>query len=342
MYSWVALDQEINLFHDRQPELDFMEIHATLPSTDELWNATSVEDWQNRVAKTTQFFQPTSDPRGSLRSLANLYTMFMSGELADESVILSLTELRFLLHPVQSMIHHLNKSVGYFYNPKNPRPLQRLLTQLDEVQYVLKQWHDIATRVLASTSNTAEHVCSTMILFHLTSLNAIVYFPDIERLSRREISVEQFRGSLWAGKRCADEELQVWTHCGQIIRYFRQMPASRRPHWWSASIYRASLIMWATSLVIKADHSSRTNASPGRETIAVDAFPYDHPSIVRYLRHQDEIPVLSRSDGTLVTLDAPDDVTIHCINVLGEVGPRSDFDEGIIARLSALSEQWRS
>jgi hypothetical protein len=339
-YSWVILDQEINLFQDHQPDLEIHELNAPLPHCAQVWSAPSAEIW-HRVLNEARLTRPQND--GDTRhSLAKLFEQFMSNELSDRATVLSLTELRLLLHPLQALIYHLNKSLVYFCSSGSQRLLQRLLTQLDEAQYLLKQWYGICNRVtIGGYDNTTEKLCSTLVIFHVISLNAITYFPDIERFARGEMPMEKFFES-WAGKRCSEEAAQTWTHCGQVLRYFRQMPVSSRPYWWSASIYRAALCMWATSLASAASKSKAGWPASGGERIAIDALPLEHPSIVRYLRHQDSIPMLSTADGTLVELHNPVDVIRHCREVMREKEPLSPLDEGISTRLSVVVDWWTS
>lgn len=322
----------MNLFHDRQPDLDINELNAAIPDRDELWNAPSAEVWLATLNQSRQSrdFRP--------QSLSRLFNQFMSDELGSAGN-LSLTDLRLLLHPLQALIYHLNKSLVYFFNSGSQRLLQRLLTQLEEVQYLLKQWYTMSCQTLELSHGPLETGYCNMVIFHLTNLNAITYFPDIERLARGEISTEKFRESLWAGKRCAEESAQIWAHCGQVIRYYRQIPASSRPYWWSASIYRIALCLWATSL---ASHSSKGICPiDSGERIAVDALPFDHPSIVRYLRHQDAIAVLSQPDGSIVWMESPCDIIHHCMTVIKEKLPGTQLDEGICTRLSKFAKRWK-
>lgn len=328
----------MSLFHDRQPDFDINELNAPVPESDVLWVAPSAEVW-HRFLIDIQQSRPHSD--GAFRhSLADLFTKFMKSELSESPSPLSFIELRLLLHPLQAMTHQLNKSLMYFFNAGSQRLLQRLLTQLEEVQYLLKQWYAIASRTIGGSDDSSNY-CD-MVIYHLTCLNTVTYFPDIEQLSRGDTSPEQFRASLWAGKRCSEDAAQIWCHCGQILRYFRRLPVTSRPFWWNASVYRAALYMWAASLVSRPDTSVMASSETGLGQIAVDALSFDHPSIIRYMRHQDGIPILSGSDGTPTPLDRPSDIIGHCIRILGEQGAGSQFDEGIRARLSLLRERWNA
>lgn len=276
--------------------------------------------------------------RDTCRSPARLFSLFMSNRISDDGTILSLAELRLLLHPLQAMIYHLNKGVFYLFASGGQRPLQRLVAQQEDVQYYLSQWYAISRRC---SDNLTPNGYVNMVMFHLIGLNALTYFPDIERVARGGISPEKFRESLWTGKRCSEEAPQIWCHCGQIIRYFRLMPASNRPHWWNAAIYRVALCMWATRLSNKAGGSRAASSSSRLETIAIDRLQYNDPSIVRYIRHGDGIPNLSQSDGSLVSLGPDIAIVYHCIEVLKEKGPRSQLDDGIINKLSGLIERWK-
>jgi hypothetical protein len=325
------LDQEMSLFQDRQPDLEISELNAPMPGSDALWAAPSAETWQKIVIETPHF---RSHALGTQHSLAELFGSFMSGERTEP---LSLTDIRLLIHPLQALMYHLNKSVVYLYSYGNQRFLQRLSSQLEEVQYLLKEWYALCRQILDRREGLDPNGCSNMIMYHLISLNAITYFPDIERLARGDIPSETFQQSLWAGKRCSEEAPQIWSHCGQVIRHFRQMPAQSRPYWWSASIYRIALCLWATSLSSKTPlYDASAN---GVERVSIDSLPFDHPSIARYLRHGDGCPVLSNSNGSLAILLVPIDIVRHCIELLRETA-RSQVDEGIIARLEAMVERW--
>ena len=325
------LDQEISLFQDRQPDLEISELNAPVPYSDTLWAAPSAEIWQKIIIEPPRFSSLAS---GTQHSLAQLFISFMSGERTEP---LSLTDVRLLLHPLQALVYHLNKSVVYLYSCGNHRFLQRLSSQLGDVQYLLKEWYTLCRQSLDRREGLDPIGGSNMVMYHLISLNAITYFPDIERLARGDILSETFQQSLWAGKRCSEEASQIWSHCGQVIRHFRQMPAHSRPYWWSASIYRIALCLWATSLSTKTPLFDAS--ANGIERISIDSLPFDHPSISRYLRHGDGCPVLSDPSGSLIILLVPIDIVRHCVGLLREMAI-SKIDEGIIIRLEAMIERW--
>ncbi|KAF2260294.1 hypothetical protein CC78DRAFT_473255 [Lojkania enalia] len=338
-YSWVFLDQEMNLIHDRQPELEIHDLNSPIPDNEELWRSISADVWQGTLNKLRQSRSYRAD--STPPSLAALFNKFMGNDLSNSSTSLSPTELRLLLHPLQAMIYHLNKSMVYFFHSGSHRLLQRLLTQLEEVHYLLKQWYTLSIQAMDRMETSRNIYYSNMIMFHLISLTAITYFPDIERLARGEVASDKFGDSLWAGKRCIEEAPQIWCHCGQVIRYSRQMPASSRPFWWGAAIYRTALYMWATSLAQQTHGTSNTLS--GMERINVDTLAFDHPSLVRYQLHQvDGVPVLSDEHGNDVSFAAPTDAITFCVNLVRiNNGWGSQLDEGICARLLGLAERWK-
>ncbi|KAF2437258.1 hypothetical protein P171DRAFT_492252 [Karstenula rhodostoma CBS 690.94] len=336
IYCWVSLDQEVHLFQDRQQEFDVTDVNAPMPGSDKLWNASSLHVWQMIREEMHREHASNTERRDTRRSLATLYKQFMSNGLSDRGEMLSLVELRLLLHPLQALIHHINKSIVYFLHSNDKRFFQGLLTQLEEVQNRLKSWYVLASRSIQPSD--AIHGCATMVIFHLISLNAITHFPDIERLARGDVPPAQFREVFWTGQRIRDETPQIWCHAGQVLRYFRNIPASERPYWWSASVYRVALCLWAVGLAARDDGRAPSAAEP----VAVDKLPFDHSSLLKYLRYKHGRPVLSHRDGTAVWLDAPTDVVEHCIGVLGEHKPQSRLDEGISARLAGLVDRWKA
>ncbi|KAF2798822.1 hypothetical protein K505DRAFT_371460 [Melanomma pulvis-pyrius CBS 109.77] len=338
-YSWITFDQELNIFHDRQPDFDVNELNAPTPDSEELWNAESAHIWHRMLLKDRMGNHlRNSFHRDTCRSPARLFSLFMSNRISDDGTILSLAELRLLLHPLQAMIYHINKSVFYLFASGGQKVLRGLVAQQEDVQYYLSQWYAISSRC---SSNLTPNGYVNMVMFHLIGLNALTYFPDIERVARGDISPEKFRESYWTGKRCSEEAPQIWCHCGQIIRYFRLMPASNRPHWWNAAIYRVALCMWATRVSNKAGGLRAASSSSRLEPIAIDRLQYNDPSIIRYLRHGDGLPNLSQSDGSSVSLGPDIAIVCHCIEVLKEKGPRSQLDDGIINKLSVLIERWK-
>lgn len=259
-------------------------------------------------------------------SAAVLFERFINGSLSDSDSTLSLLELRIILHPLQALIYHLNKTFTPFFQSDRQRQLQRFYAQLEDVQLLLRQWYDLAQR---SFGNEIPPTC--LIIYHLISLNAFTYFPDIEKLARGEYSIGEFRASLWAGKRYSEDAAQIWSHSAQVIRVYEALPSCSRPHWWHASIYRVALCMWATGVA-----SEKGKRRFGLEHIAVDTLRLGDPSSARFKRHQNGVTVLSNSDGSAMCLDDPLDIVRHCIGLIEVDTSGSRLAGGIKARLELL------
>ncbi|KAJ4360911.1 uncharacterized protein N0V89_001480 [Didymosphaeria variabile] len=138
-YAWVVLDQEINLFYDNPLDLDVNELNSYLPTSEKLWTATSAETWLATYLELLKTNEAQTGSQEHGTSLAMLFKRFINGELSRAEDISQL-ELRLLLHPIQALIYHLYKSFSHCFSSNSQRHLQRFLTQVEEVQYLLKQW----------------------------------------------------------------------------------------------------------------------------------------------------------------------------------------------------------
>ncbi|ORY09690.1 hypothetical protein BCR34DRAFT_368046 [Clohesyomyces aquaticus] len=332
VYSYVALDQELSLFLDREPSFDIGDLRSPSPEGDDIWNARTAETWR--------VLYDNSHRSGSHPlSGAELFSKFMGEEHVEE---LSPVELRLLLQPLQTFLYHLNKSATHSLSHSSQRLLHGLLNQLEEARYLLKRWYTIWRSFLNRSDNLSITTNCTMVLFHLISLNSVTYFPDIERLARGEMDVDTFLQSPWGGKRYSKEAHQIWCYSGQVIRHFRRMPNSNRPFWWSGALYRVALCMWVAHLSTRTHGPHTSTPASELEHIAMDTYPLDHPSILRYLRRPEGQPVFSRSDGSPVLLQTSTDAVRHCIVLLKEMKTGSQLDEEIVVRLSRLAERWKS
>lgn len=181
-----------------------------------------------------------------------------------------------------------------------------------------------------------------LVLYHLISLNAVTNFSEIERLARRE----GFDGSFWEislrHKRCIYQREESIFHCGQIFRLLRLMPADQRPSWWSAALYRATVVLWTDS-IIRMDPNFTVNqkdhASPGSSTpVAVDQVVPEDPAVIAYLWNSDGVAVLTRPSGSTVSLETPSDVLSLGISTMDGISTR--FGDGIKRKLMTLTSNW--
>ncbi|RYP32460.1 hypothetical protein DL767_005224 [Monosporascus sp. MG133] len=205
--------------------------------------------------------------------------------------------------------------------------------RLNEVRALLQKWYQF------SIACPSCHINKTnLVLYHLISLNAITNFPEIERLARRE----GFDGSHWElslrHKRCIHNREESVFHCGQVFRLLRSMTSDRRPSWWSAALYRATLILFTDS-ISRRDPTFQKRENTGN-TVAVDQLMPEDPVLVAYTWKFEGVPVLTGSDGSAtVSLEEPNELLGYAIKTLEE-GVSLRLVDGIKRKLIALGTNW--
>ncbi|KAK4174237.1 hypothetical protein QBC36DRAFT_192794 [Triangularia setosa] len=267
VYNYVMLDQELSLFHDVTPLFAITELKCPLPGPEPLWQSQTSGDWfgmmQSAYGCTANVNPQLLDAATVTPSLCDLFQDFLHDSLSRRQSQggLSPQQLRLLLHPIQSLICHLRQVLSCFSdvlsggthsrlrNPNHPSTITRSSTQqrMEEVQTLLAKWYDMTRAYLVKQPNCPITRCN-LVLYHLVCLNAGTNFPEIERLARREA----FEGTSWdlnlRSRRCIFQQEQTIFHCGQVFRLLRLMPNNRRPAWWSAAMYRATMVLWVMSL----------------------------------------------------------------------------------------------
>ncbi|KAM0654304.1 hypothetical protein ACHAO3_000416 [Verticillium nonalfalfae] len=241
------------------------------------------------------------------------------------------------------------------------------MQRLEEVQALLQRWYEISM-VTYKANPSCETTRCNMVLFHIISLNGVSSFPEIERLARRE----GLNGTLWElsmrHKLCIFSPEEAVFHCGQIMRFIRAMPSDRRPCWWSAAVYRATLILWAstvttpnptlqTALQVRNSSSSPVSSDVDEErrqestaskdhslvdaSIVIDQVTPEDPCLIRYLWSGGKgIIMVTRRDGRTVGLESPTAILNYGIGVIDE-GFTSRIGDGIKRKLASLNTHWR-
>ncbi|CAK7264660.1 hypothetical protein SEPCBS57363_001190 [Sporothrix epigloea] len=270
VYNWVMVDQELSLFHDTAPGLSISDLRCPLPSSEALWLASTAEQWAALAERT--YTLGSSDNKNSASnnlpapapSLCELFQDFLHDNLARRRSTLSPQQLRLLLHPLQSLLCHLQQMLSCLPEDSSmPHTSNRTVTKastlqrLEEVQAQLHQWYELSMAYYKTSPSCAVTQCN-LVLYHLISLNASTNFPEIERLARRE-GVAGLAGTMRYSpsinvtslhNRCISRREEATFHCGQVLRLLNQMPFDHRPSWWSTALYRAVLIIWADSVCI--------------------------------------------------------------------------------------------
>ncbi|SPN97745.1 related to transcription factor Pig1p [Cephalotrichum gorgonifer] len=383
VYNWVMVDQELGLFHDTAPILAISDLQCPLPGSDALWMATSVEEWSSNAQKiygcsnTTNAQMMGASPIS--HSLCDLFQDFLHDNLGRRQSTLTPMQMRLLLHPLQSLLCHIRQMLSCFSDVLSARcspsrSVTKASTQLrlEEAQGLLQKWYEMSMAIYKSQPGCYITRCN-LVLYHLISLNAVTNFPEIERLARRE----GFDGSYWdlavRQNRCVSNREESIFHSGQVMRLVRCMAPDRRPSWWSAAIYRATLILWIDSVSrldpnfqkqqiphsspIPAQRSStgknkadagtdpdQAGASPrmapmSGEAVAIDQVTPEDSSIIAYLWSGDGVAVLTRPDGTTFGLDKPSAVLSYGMMAIEE-GVSTRIGDGLKRKLVTLGSHW--
>ncbi|KAL8747734.1 MAG: hypothetical protein Q9190_000433 [Brigantiaea leucoxantha] len=312
-----------------------------MPDMDALWEARTSSDWLEAYEHASgTLYKPRM-------TLYDLFRFFMDGELMSPNVQLSPLQLRLLLHPLISLANHLRQFLSCYSggtsNRKGSRPMTQMATRtrLEEVQSLLKQWYDLAGRCSGNWTDGSTTTCANLILYHHCYLNTIISVPEIERLARSEIGPDPFRSSSWLEVACTEDAEEIFFHCGQILRLVRSMPESVRPPWWPASVYRVALTSWMTSMAnLKARCLLSSLGRDSNQPFAIDNLTLEHPALMRYLKTGEGRPMLSKRDGTLVSLEVPQEILTYCVDMLNDELTTS-FKDGIRSKLAKLAERWK-
>lgn len=357
------VDQELSLFHDTAPVLSISELHCPLPGSELLWLSPNSEQWLAGIQSLygcTNNVNPQLLTTPSLTpSLFDLFQDFLHDNLSRRQSSLTPQQLRLLLHPIQSLLCHLRQMLSCFSDilgarRSTARTVTRASTfqRLEEVQALLQKWYELAIVQHKANPNCTKTQCN-IVLYHLISLNAVTNFPEIERLARRE-GFEAGGPTYWElslrHKRCIYQREEAIFHCGQVMRLLRSIPADKLPPWWSTATYRVTLILW-TDAIGRLDPSFKTamndgsspesGSAPSSSVVAVDRVTPEDPTVIAYLWSGDGTAVLSRDNGTAVSLDSPANILEVGIQTIDN-GISTRIGDGIKRKLATLADSWSS
>jgi hypothetical protein len=338
------IDQDLSLFRDTAPLFNVTEFGAPMPDTDRLWGAKSAVEWSSIFEQVHQLSGGFSSLGSGARppSLRDIFRQFLDDELMSNGIELTALQLRLLLHPLQTLVCQLSQLLSVFSDTLGTRQRTKAVTaastrcRLEEVQSLLKRWYDLCGRYLRSNP-MCPMIQGALVIYHLISLNAVTNFPEVERLARKEGVDGTYQQLMWVHKRCISDVEEAVFHAGQVLRLIRLMPASVRPPWWAGAVYRVALVLWTDSLTHTESISPATGLFPvPGPSFAADALPPEHTLIVRYLNKREGVPMLTKRDGSQISLDHPYNVLAHCVDVLDE-GISNRFSDGIRNKLGRLS-----
>ena len=308
-----------------------------MPDMDVLWRAKTSSEWLEAYERAN----------GARMTLCDLFRFFLDGSLGNPNVQLSPIQLRLLLHPLQSLTIHLRQFLRCFpegsSNRKGSRAINKsaLRSRFEEVQSLLKQWYALARRCPSDLADDCAAMSANLIVYHLISLNTVICLPEIEHFSSSEPGSESLRRSSWLQASCTENAEEIFFHCGQVLRLLRTIPEDVRPPWWPAAVYRAALASWMTSMAnAKARNLLSSLSREANQPFALDSLDPEHPSLMRYLNSGEGQPMFTKRDGTMLSLEEPQNILTYYVGILSEQQTTS-FKEGIQSKLARLAERWQ-
>ncbi|KAK4235040.1 hypothetical protein C8A03DRAFT_18158 [Achaetomium macrosporum] len=353
VYNYVMLDQELSLFYDTAPLFTITELRCPLPGPEVLWMSSSSEQWfsamQSVYGCTTNVNPQLLSTASATPSLYDLFQDFLHDNLSRGQRHLPPQQLRLLLHPLQALLYHLLQMLSCFSDtPGTRRTSARSVTKsstlhrLEEVQDLLQRWYDLSADYGKANPDCPVTRCN-LILYHLISLNAVTDFAEVERFARREAFDRWYWDISQLHKRCIFQRGEAVFHCGQVFRLLRLMPNDRRPAWCSAAMYRATLILWVDSIsrIYSGAQANKRDDSgtPQSGSVIIDQATPEDASINAYVWNGTGVAMLTRTDGTRVTLDKPADILSYAIQNL-DAGFSSRIGDGIKRKLITLGNNW--
>lgn len=319
-----------------------------MPDSDLLWQAKTANEWSELFSQVHNLGNGYSSVGSGARplSLRELFRYFLDDDIVSHNINLTPMHLRLLLHQLQTMVCQYCQLLSCFSDNLASRQRSRAVTaastrvRLEEVLALLQRWSDLAERYIQSNSPNGQ-LCPMMqanlVMYHLISLNAVTNFPEIERFARKENFDGSYQQMVFLHKKCISDVTEAIFHCGQVFRLIKSMPRGVRPPWWPGAIYRVALILWTHACIHnEANPTQQMQFQQGKGIVLVDSLKQEHPEIVRYLQRQEGIPVLTKRDGTHVTIDNAFAVLSYCIDVIDE-GVATRFSDGIRGKLEKLT-----
>ena len=341
-YSWVIADQEISLFYDTPPILMLSELEGELPADEKLWMAPNAQSWKLAFDKT----QRTTD-KDSLFSLHELFSLFTEDRLQDFGRNLNLMDLRLLLHPLHSLVsNYCQVTAGLNTRSRSSRNVSSRVRSsssqpFEEIHILIRRWLLVFETVDIRGARLSAAARATLIQYHLISINLLCPFKRLELFARQENPeiIGEFAFSIQDEANKYSPELLL--HCGQILRLVRATDVKLRPPWWSAAIYRATLVLWVNG--VTRQYTLRHTGQPYRPagpTIALDMLPFFDPSLSHYLLHNIGIPSITAEDGIVVPIDRPRAVLQTGIETFGRGQRLWRLTRGFQCKMEALSRNW--
>jgi hypothetical protein len=325
------IDQELSLFHDIAPILSITELQTPLPESERLWRAQNSHEWVDIVHDLCtnpgdSGYHSSAHTQNGL-SLSHLFQDMLRDELEIKNRRLS---------PLGQLLSCFS---GMHDNHRSSRPLTTASTllRLEEVQSSLQKWYNLCMLNVKETPDCAI-TNSSLVLWHLISLNAICWFPEIEKLVRKQGLNEVGQDNYLRSQRLIYQPEKAIFHCGQVFKLVSAMPKTGRPPWWSAAIYRATMVLLADS--ISRPRHQRENEEKG-PLVMINLLTPEESAINSYISNFYGVPALLNRDGSIAKLGSPDELLTHCLTLLEE-GSSTRFSDGIKRKLQKVLMIWNA
>ncbi len=347
-YGWVIVENEISLFYDSQTLLNISELEAILPADENLWLASTAEEWQRALCKSDS----TDDWRAGLQqqselSLRTLFQLLLEDQLDFSDFRPNVLHMRLLLCPLHVLVTQLGQlldcGLGSVQSRSFANPIitqNSSILRFSEIQLLLNTWHTAFDQLSGKGARFRAMKNAALMLYHLISLNLYAAFGKMERFARECYStwIPGTSKPLFQQWLRAPEYAIV--HCGQVFRLFHEIEDELRPIWSAAAVYRATVILWAFS--ISHGTPSRTEEGVGSESdqVGIDALPIRDEAIQSYIRGSVTRPVLTTLSGTSISMANPKLLLNSTIGVLSGRCLATSFSAGVKFKLEEMMAAW--
>ncbi|KAL6859698.1 hypothetical protein J3F83DRAFT_322804 [Trichoderma novae-zelandiae] len=365
-YEWVQMDQELSLFHDAEQTLSAYDLERPIPDPHTPWDTRNI--MQNSSLYLSDGLYAEAKAHETLDydfrpTLSQLFKDLLHGTTSGR---VPPRHLRLLLHPLQAVVHQSQRLLSFANHSSSPVLSEAANSTILETQRLLRVWYSLAME--AHNENAYMPDADTtlgLILYHFICLSLVASFVDIERLADRKcIGIGFWQQSL-QHQRSIYSRQQAIFHCGQALRYLRAVSTDTLPWWWPAAVHRATMTLWAASILGSGPSQSKAATTPVFSP--KDGWPRDpmdleesggklaltpELSIVAIDNVAPEDPALADADWSerhLLVLTGQDEGVVVLTDAVGilqygvsliHACPSSVDGEAMITRLKDLAQAW--
>lgn len=232
------------------------ELKLRIPGIEKLFLASDSSEWHSILVGYGKIdHELTNTP-----SFCTLFGWFLNNNITEERRhYLNLTTLRLLLHPLHAMVQNTREilsCLGLQSSQRTFLPVSRKSTEvrMEEVQSLLQRWLELFNLCFPEPSderdgnNVNPRVVTVLLTYHVIYLNTVADFAEIEEIARQRLSHAKIRQNFPCSAYVQDCE-QALFHAGRIIYLLRCLEQKTCPPWTPAALYRATMILWATSVL---------------------------------------------------------------------------------------------